>query len=62
MHGRKEETAVSMPADSTDAKRETVTHFYECGTEQELEAALKAWLQKKISELETGERARTHDA
>jgi hypothetical protein len=41
---------------------ETVTHFYECGTEQELEAALKAWLQRKISELETGEKAQTHDA
>ena len=31
---------------------ETVAHFYECGTEEELEKALKGWLQQKIVELE----------
>jgi hypothetical protein len=35
---------------------ETVANFYECGTEQELEAALKDWLQRKIAELEAGEK------
>lgn len=39
---------------------ESVAHYYECGTEKELEAALKGWLQRKIAELETGEKARTH--
>jgi hypothetical protein len=39
---------------------ESVAHYYECGTEQELEAALKAWLQRKIAELEAGEKAPTH--
>jgi hypothetical protein len=38
---------------------ESVSHFYECGTEQELEGALKGWLERKIAELETGEKART---
>jgi hypothetical protein len=33
---------------------ESVAHFYECGTEQELETALKGWLQRKIKELEAG--------
>jgi hypothetical protein len=37
---------------------ESVAHFYECGTEQELEAALKDWLQRKIAELEAGEKER----
>lgn len=31
---------------------ESVARFYECGTEQELETALKGWLQRKIAELE----------
>jgi hypothetical protein len=31
---------------------ESVAHFYECGTEEELEQALKEWLQRKIAELE----------
>ena len=39
---------------------ESVAHYYECGTETELEAALKGWLQKKIGELEAGEKAQTH--
>ena len=38
---------------------ESVAHFYECGTEPELEMALKGWLQRKIAELETGEKAQT---
>ncbi len=36
---------------------ESVAHFYECGTEEELEAAVKNWLKLKIAELENGERA-----
>ncbi len=31
---------------------ETVEHFYQCGTQIELEEALKLWLQKEISRLE----------
>jgi hypothetical protein len=31
---------------------ESVAHFYECGTEEELEQALKGWLQRKVAELE----------
>ena len=31
---------------------ESVAHFYECGTEAELETALKSWLKQKIAELE----------
>jgi hypothetical protein len=38
-------------------KGESVAHFYVCGTELELEAALKGWLQRKIGELEAGEKA-----
>jgi len=34
---------------------ESVANFYECGTEKELETALKGWLQRKIAELATGE-------
>jgi hypothetical protein len=30
---------------------ESVAHYYSCGTETEMEAALKAWLQRKIAEL-----------
>jgi len=39
---------------------ESVAHYYECGTEQELEAALKGWLQRKIAELEAGAKTETH--
>lgn len=35
---------------------QSVAHFYECGTEDELEAALKGWLQRKIDELEAQEK------
>ena len=38
---------------------ESVAHFYESGTEQELEMALKGWLQRKIAELEPAEKRRT---
>ena len=38
---------------------ESVAHFYESGTEQELEMALKGWLQRKITELEAAEKRRT---
>ena len=31
---------------------ETVAHYYEWGTEEELEKALKSWLKQKIAELE----------
>lgn len=34
------------------AQGESVAYFYECGTEEELEAALKGWLKNKIAELE----------
>jgi|ERR1700739_781837 len=37
---------------------ESVAHFYECGTEKELEAALRGWLQRKIAELEAQEAGR----
>ena len=39
---------------------ESVAHYYSCGTEMELEAALKGWLQRKIAELEAGEKAQSH--
>jgi hypothetical protein len=38
---------------------ESVTHFYECGTDKEMEEALKDWLQRKIAELEGREKAQT---
>jgi hypothetical protein len=41
---------------------ESVAHFYEWGTEKELEAALKGWLQRKIAELEAGEKAQSRGA
>jgi hypothetical protein len=41
---------------------ESVAHFYECGTEAELETALRGWLQRKIAELEAGEKAQIHGA
>lgn len=36
---------------------ETVNSFYEWGTEEELETALKEWLNRTIQELESGEKA-----
>ncbi|MGB7846563.1 MAG: hypothetical protein WBL63_13175 [Candidatus Acidiferrum sp.] len=33
---------------------ETVNSFYEWGTEEELETALREWLRQAIRELETG--------
>ena len=41
---------------------ETITSFYEWGTEEELETALGAWLKQTIRELETGEKARVQTA
>lgn len=41
---------------------ESVAHYYACGTETELEAALKGWLQRKIEELEAGEKAQPRGA
>lgn len=38
---------------------ETVTSFYEWGTEEELETALREWLRQTIRELESGEKMRT---
>ncbi len=34
---------------------ESVSHFYECGTEEELEKALKEWLERKVAQLEVGD-------
>jgi len=39
---------------------ESVAHYYECGTESELEAALKDWLKAKIAELERQEKSQTN--
>ena len=41
---------------------ETVRTFYEWGTQEELEAALRAWLKRTIRELETGEKVQTQKA
>lgn len=41
---------------------ESVAHFYKCGTEAELEAALKTWLKNKIAELEAKEKAQAQSA
>jgi len=41
---------------------DSVAHFYECGTEAELEAALKTWLKNKIAELEAEEKAKGQSA
>jgi len=40
----------------------SVAHFYEWGTEKELEAALKGWLRRKIAELEGREKAQTQSS
>jgi hypothetical protein len=41
---------------------ESVAHFYDCGTEKELEAALGSWLRQKISQLEAEEKAKAQNA
>ena len=41
---------------------ETVNSFYEWGTEEELESALKEWLKRSIGELETEEKSFTQKA
>ena len=41
---------------------ETITSFYEWGTEEELETALGAWLRQTIRDLENGEKARSQKA
>lgn len=43
-------------------KGETVQSFYECGTEEELEAALAEWLRKTIRELEAEDSAKVQAA
>ena len=44
------------------ARGETVNSFYEWGTDQELEGALREWLWRTIRELETGEKAEVQAA
>ena len=41
---------------------ESVAHYYECGTEAEMEEALKSWLKARITELEGSERSLAHNA
>jgi len=41
---------------------ETVNSFYEWGTEEEMEAALKGWLKKTIQVLESGQRTLSQKA
>src|SRR5215469_7556066 len=41
---------------------ESVAHYYECGTEAEMEGALKSWLIAKITELEDPEKSQAHNA
>jgi hypothetical protein len=41
---------------------DSVAHFYECGTEEELEEALKSWLKEKIAELQEKEKGKTQSA
>jgi len=41
---------------------DSVSHYYECGTEAELEAALKLWLTHKIAELEAKQKAKSQTA
>jgi hypothetical protein len=41
---------------------ETVSSFYEYGTQEELEAALRVWLRKNIQELEEGKKSRSQVA
>jgi hypothetical protein len=44
------------------AQGETVNSFYEWGTQEELQAALKVWLQRRIQKLESGTRSRSQTA
>ena len=41
---------------------DSVAHFYECGTEAELEQALQGWLKQKISELEDQAKGKAQSA
>jgi len=41
---------------------ESVAHYYECGTETEMEEALKSWLIARITELENLEKSLAHNA
>ncbi len=41
---------------------DSVAHYYESGTEQELETALKGWLTRKIAELEAQEKGKSESA
>lgn len=41
---------------------ETVSSFYECGTPEELERALRSWLREKIQSLEEGNKSRSQVA
>ncbi len=41
---------------------DSVSHYYECGTEAELEAALMSWLKHKIAELESKQNAKSQTA
>jgi len=41
---------------------DSVAHYYECGTEAELEEALKSWLKEKITELEAKEKSKAQGA
>ncbi len=43
-------------------KGETVSTFYEWGTEEELESALRQWLKQTIQQLESGEQTRAETA
>ena len=45
-----------------NASGESVAHFYECGTEAELEGALQGWLKEKIADLEAQEKSKAHGA
>jgi hypothetical protein len=41
---------------------DSVAHFYESGTEAELDAALRVWLRNKIAELEASDKAKGRSA
>ena len=44
------------------SRSETVSSFYEWGTEEELETALGEWLRRTIREMETGEKVEAQGA
>jgi len=44
------------------SRGETVNSFYEWGTEEELETALREWLLETIKELESGKKAEVQAA